>query len=78
MSTMRLSAVVSLLALGASVAWWVMREDERAPINEAASGPPVIERGERESAANVESANAGDPWAVKNKRAIRHLNAGEL
>ena len=78
MSAMRVSVVVSLLALGASIAWWVMREDERVPINEAASGPPVIERGERESAANVESANAGDPWAVKNKRAIRHLNAGEL
>ena len=60
------------------VCWWLTREEERAPAYEAPSGPPVIERGERQSAANVVTEREGDPWAKKNARAIELLKAGEL
>lgn len=58
--------------------WWVGREEEGVPVYEAPSGPPVIERGERQSAANVVTVKESDPWAAKNARAIQRLNAGEL
>ena len=60
------------------VCWWLTREEESAPAYEAPSGPPVIERGERQSAANVVTEREGDPWAKKNARAIELLKAGEL
>ena len=60
------------------VCWWLRPDGEGAPVYEAPSGPPVIERGERQSAANVVTVKEGDPWAAKNARAIELLNAGEL
>ncbi len=58
--------------------WWLRPDGEGVPVYEAPSGPPVIERGERQSAANVVTVKEGDPWAAKNARAIELLKAGEL